>query len=71
MGDTATRFIDLADGSGLQLTFAQLLDASGQKLGERVEPQQQVNLDAKVMAAQGQDVPLKESSASQRHRPAM
>lgn len=60
VGDTATRFIDLADGSGLQLTFAQLLDASGQKLGERVEPQQQVNLDAKVMAAQGQDVPLME-----------
>ena len=61
VGDTATRFIDLLDGSGLQLTFAQLFDASGQKLREQVEPQYKIDLSSALIAKQGRDVPLAEA----------
>lgn len=61
VGDTATRFIALPDGSGLQLTFAQMLDAQRQKLGERVEPQTQLDLRSATVAAAGKDTPLGEA----------
>ena len=61
VGDTATRFISMPDDSGLQLTFAQMLDAQQQKLGERVEPQTQLDLRPATVAAAGKDTPLVEA----------
>lgn len=54
-GDTATLFRPLTDGSGLQLTFAKLLDAQQNLLGTRILPPVQVSLDVKELAQTGKD----------------
>lgn len=54
-GDTATLFRPLSDQSGLQLTFAKVLDAQQKLLGTRVSPSLAGTLDAKELARTGRD----------------
>ncbi|QLG13288.1 peptidase S41 (plasmid) [Deinococcus sp. D7000] len=54
-GDTATLFRPLADGSGLQLTFAKVLDAQQELLGTRILPPVQASLDVQELARTGKD----------------
>lgn len=54
-GDTATLFRPLTDGSGLQLTFAKMLDAQQNLLGTRILPPVQASLDVKELARTGKD----------------
>lgn len=55
VGDTATLFRPLADDSGLQLTFAKLLDAQQQPLATRITPSLPASLDVKELARTGKD----------------
>ncbi|MPY67918.1 peptidase S41 [Deinococcus sp. SDU3-2] len=55
VGDTATRFVPLTDGSGLQLTFARMLDAREQPLGTRITPQVGASVDLAGLTRTGRD----------------
>ncbi len=62
VGDTATRFIPLTDGSGLQLTFARMLDAAEQPLGARITPQVGASVDLAGLARTGRDSALEQAA---------
>nr|WP_255673376.1 S41 family peptidase [Deinococcus sp. 14RED07] len=62
VGDTATRFIPLTDGSGLQLTFARMLDAAEQPLEARITPQVGASVDLAGLARTGRDSALEQAA---------
>lgn len=55
VADTSVQFIALSDGSGLSLTFAQMLNAAGERLSAFVEPGVGLPLDLREFARTGRD----------------
>ncbi|GHF94083.1 protease [Deinococcus piscis] len=58
VGDSATQLLDLADGSGLQVTVSRVQTADGQPLSARVQPQVPLKRDDAAFARTGQDPEL-------------
>ncbi|WP_261665204.1 S41 family peptidase [Deinococcus sp. Marseille-Q6407] len=58
LADTSTIVLDLADGSGLQVTTAKMQSVLGQPLGARVQPQVPLQRDDRAFIRTGQDPEL-------------
>lgn len=58
VGDSATQLLDLADGSGLQVTVSRVQTAAGQPLSASVQPQVLLKRDDLTFARTGEDPEL-------------
>lgn len=69
VGDTATLFRPLSDQSGLQLTFARMLDAQQLPLSTRLQPTLSSTLNVRELAQTGKDNVVEWAVELLSHRP--